>query len=696
MRSASVTVGGSRTSGITATANTALFGNLRPLGTAVPDSSPDHFTATDAYRTPGGTVTVQAGGSNAFTQTGHAAGQTGVISGDYSILSSTDSAIGTGGGGAFEGFTGVVGLTYVGFGTWSLSACANSPTPSCLPTYAGVNAGAQGSATQTTPMPSTGLATYTGGAVGYVLQPVAKNTNNAAEFWGTSVLKANFATNALSGAISNITAYSVGSGSSNQTSLGSINDITLAGTISGSAVTGTTSAGATAGTAFNIAGATGSLSGAFYGPGAAEVAGVFSLNGGTNSTTLVGSFGAKQQSSDFQASATLGGSLTSGITATLNTALFGSVQPANAGVVNLGVPDGFTGIATFQTPGGQVTAQAGGSAAFTQTGTAAGQVGHVIAGDLIITHSTNSAITTSGGGSFESFAAVVGLSYSGFGTWSLTPCSNSTNCLPAYAGVTAGAQPGVLQTSTMPNSGSATYTGGAVGYIVQTPGTGTNNAAQFWGNTSLTATFASGSNQITGSVSGITVWNVGNNGSSQTQITGTVNAVTMAASISGSSFTGTTSAGSTAGTAFNLTGATGSLTGAFYGPAANEMAGVFTLANTNVKLIGSFGAKTAVAPSDRRLKQDITPAGTLPNGLKLFSWRYLGGTHRFTGVMAQDLLADARFAPAVLRDADGLMRVDYAQLGFAPANLPAMRAEGEAALALYGARYGARYRAAQP
>ena len=87
--------------------------------------------------------------------------------------------------------------------------------------------------------------------------------------------------------------------------------------------------------------------------------------------------------------------------------------------------------------------------------------------------------------------------------------------------------------------------------------------------------------------------------------------------------------------------------GAFYGPTTlaaptpPETAGVFNLSASNGTVVmGSFGAKQAT-PSDRRLKHDITPAGTLPNGLKLYSWRYLGGSHRFTGVMAQDLLADA-------------------------------------------------------
>lgn len=101
-------------------------------------------------------------------------------------------------------------------------------------------------------------------------------------------------------------------------------------------------------------------------------------------------------------------------------------------------------------------------------------------------------------------------------------------------------------------------------------------------------------------------------------------------------------------------------------------------------MTGSFGAKQgAAAPSDVRLKAEVAAAGMLPNGLALYHWRYLGGTHRFTGVMAQDVVADSRFAGAVLIDRDGLMRVDYAAIGYSPANFALMQKEGEAAITLY-------------
>ena len=691
MRTSSATLGGTKTAVTVSSIDAAQFGALVTHTVTTPGTSTTPAAGTIPMVTPGGTVTVAYGGTNFSSDTSTYAGQTGVTELDISITKSTDTKLTTAGGGTILAFADPVGLQYSGFGLWSLTACSNTSTTGCLPTYAGTFAGEKNPGTTTASMPKTGLATFVGGAVGYVVQPVIAGAagNNIGRFWGTSVLNANFATNALTGSITGINAYSVGSGGNAgtvQTSMGSVNNINLTATISGSSFTGTTSASTTAGTAFNIAGATGSLSGGFYGPTAQEAAGVFSLSSTTNgvlTTSVLGSFGAKQQSYNFGASVTLGGTQTA-ITATANTALFGNIQPVYVATISPTYTDQFIDTGAIATPGGVVTVQFGGSNAFTQTATAVGQVGHVVAGDFSILGSTDPKITTAtGSGSFESYANVVGLSYASFGDWALNPSSSG---IPTYVGVSAGAQAGLLQTSAMPTTGSAAYTGGAVGYILQTPGTGgANNAAQFWGTSSLTASFSSGGGTITGGISNITLWSVANNGNGQSQITGTVNSIGLSATISGSSFTGTTSAGTTAGTAFNISGGTGSLTGAFYGPAANEVSGVFSLANTNVKLFGSFGAKAATAPSDSRLKQDIAPAGSLPNGLKLYSWRYLGGQHRFTGVMAQDLLADARFASAVERDGDGLMRVDYAAIGYAPADFDTMVAEGEQAIAAYRA-----------
>ena len=233
----------------------------------------------------------------------------------------------------------------------------------------------------------------------------------------------------------------------------------------------------------------------------------------------------------------------------------------------------------------------------------------------------------------------------------------------------------------MPTTGTATYSGGAVGYVVQPVANNSKNAGQFFGTSSLTANFAT--NAVNGSVTSINVYSVNNGGTGPTLL-GTMNDIGLAGTISGSTFGGNANVTGSAGTAFDIAGATGLVKGGFYGPSANETAGVFYLTGgtNNTALMGSFGAKQA-APSDARLKTDIVDAGTLPNGLKLFSWRYLGGSHRFTGVMAQELIGDPRFADAVTADADGLMGVDYSAIGYLPPDFDLMRQEGEQAIALY-------------
>ncbi|MFI4973430.1 MAG: tail fiber domain-containing protein [Caulobacterales bacterium] len=88
-------------------------------------------------------------------------------------------------------------------------------------------------------------------------------------------------------------------------------------------------------------------------------------------------------------------------------------------------------------------------------------------------------------------------------------------------------------------------------------------------------------------------------------------------------------------------------------------------------------------PSDRRLKHDITALGRLDNGIQLYRFSYLGDSRPFVGVMAQDLLADRRFAGAVVCLANGLMMVDYDRLGLEVDDLDAMREAGDRAIAAH-------------
>ena len=65
--------------------------------------------------------------------------------------------------------------------------------------------------------------------------------------------------------------------------------------------------------------------------------------------------------------------------------------------------------------------------------------------------------------------------------------------------------------------------------------------------------------------------------------------------------------------------------------------------------------------SDIRLKRDITQVGELDVGINLYRYRYLWSDTIYVGVMAQEVAAVK--PEAVLRGADGYLRVDYARLG---------------------------------
>jgi hypothetical protein len=665
---------------ITATQNTSLFGTSVPLS-QMADSSASGLTGTVAFRTPGGTVTVQYGGTNNYNASGTKLGLTGVTNGDFSITNSTDSALTTSGGGSFEDYANVVRLAYATFGVWSLNPCSNNAN--CLPTYVGSYAGGQPGQSPTTAMPTTGSATYSGGAVGYIV--ATTGPNNAGQFYGTSNLTANFATGGITGSISGINAYSVQNNGSGATPLGTVNTIGLAATISGSNFTGTTNVTGGAGTAFDISGATGSLSGSFFGPSAQEVAGVFDLSGTT--TQVIGSLGAtstptpRALTTRFLSETATVSQSSAGYSATVDTSLHGALIGYSVSGSATSLP--YTGTATFSTPGsGSGTVTAVSDLTTQNSGTKTGVAG-VLSDHFSISASADPALVAGTAvADVKQYGAATGLQYTDYGNWGISP-NNTGSAL--YVGTYAGGAPGVGQTASMPTTGSATFVGGAQGFVVPASTAGT--AGNWYGNSNIVANFATGS--VTGSITGIQAYSVNNGGSGQTLL-GTINNIGFTASINGSNYAGvagSVTANGPAGTAFDITGGAGAVKGAFYGPTANETAGVFYMTGggaNNLNVVGSFGAKQA-APSDRRLKQDITPVATLPNGLKLYSWRYLGGHHRFTGVMAQDLLASRHFAGAVLVDGDGLMRVDYARIGYAPHEIAAMVAEGEAAMALYRA-----------
>lgn len=77
-------------------------------------------------------------------------------------------------------------------------------------------------------------------------------------------------------------------------------------------------------------------------------------------------------------------------------------------------------------------------------------------------------------------------------------------------------------------------------------------------------------------------------------------------------------------------------------------------------------------PSDRHLKRDIVLIDQLPNGIGIYRYRYLWSDTVYVGVMAQEVAAiNPR---AVIRAADGFLRVNYAALGLRLLTLPQWRA----------------------
>lgn len=91
--------------------------------------------------------------------------------------------------------------------------------------------------------------------------------------------------------------------------------------------------------------------------------------------------------------------------------------------------------------------------------------------------------------------------------------------------------------------------------------------------------------------------------------------------------------------------------------------GVVVFAVGVVVLAAADGKGLPPPASDVRLKRHVQPVGTLPNGVRVFSFRYWNDDRTFIGVIAQDLLRDERFRHAVSIGPHGYYQVDLAALG---------------------------------
>lgn len=167
-------------------------------------------------------------------------------------------------------------LSYMDYGVW-----ANEQSDGTV----AVGFGVGGLETRPENIPTTGTATYDGGVIG-----IAVNDGGAYSVLGDVSMTADFATGEVNGTFTNMFAVSTSAPVAT-----AWNDITFNANIAA----GTNEfSGTTAVTGGNVnpggldAGATGDIGGKFFGPGAEEVGGAWTISDGT--TSAAGSFDAKQ------------------------------------------------------------------------------------------------------------------------------------------------------------------------------------------------------------------------------------------------------------------------------------------------------------------------------------------------------------------------------------------------------------------
>jgi hypothetical protein len=102
------------------------------------------------------------------------------------------------------------------------------------------------------------------------------------------------------------------------------------------------------------------------------------------------------------------------------------------------------------------------------------------------------------------------------------------------------------------------------------------------------------------------------------------------------------------------------------------------------KIVGT-GPTSGIA-SDRRIKGDAKQVGELPNGIKVYSFRFLWEERTRVGLMAQDLMERDNEKSAVVILSNGLLGIDYGRLDLRMATDAEWLKDGPAALkAGYGA-----------
>lgn len=161
------------------------------------------------------------------------------------------------------------------------------------------------------------------------------------------------------------------------------------------------------------------------------------------------------------------------------------------------------------------------------------------------------------------------LDHTAFGIWAIDTKGNPSGTAAAF---TTGYE---TFAPAMPVTGTASYAGTATGLAVDANGT-----YRISGDASLSVNFGNGA--VGGNLSNMTVTAGG--------VPAAWNTVHFDGTLSGSGFSGNATTPTTStGPAGIAAGSTGSVEGQFYGPSAEEAAGVWTLSDGNVTAIGAFG-----------------------------------------------------------------------------------------------------------
>lgn len=291
------------------------------------------------------------------------------------------------------------------------------------------------------------------------------------------------------------------------------------------------------------------------------------------------------------------------VTVPLNITATGTITPANATVTNAGAPTAlgataFTAMLDPVTKNPTSATVSGG--VNTSVATLTLQPSGSFAGTAADDQYVNVLAFGSNSFAFPATAAnpAGGLVYSNFGGWNMAPLAPGQQT--GYKSYWAG---GTQLTTSMPTTGTATYAGFTIGTAwVNAAGTSTDYSLS--GKVALTANFTPAGGVITGSITDILAFQNGFSFFNNIALDGTIN---------GNGFTGTATAGAVPALPTTPTptpvaiavGTVGTTAGHFYGPAADEVTGVWSMSTSTVTAVGSFGAKPATtAPA--------APAATTP------------------------------------------------------------------------------------